>query len=181
MAKFTDNAGREWSLTINVAALKRVRMLAEVDLADILATTLLQRLAGDPVLLAEVLYAVCQPQAERQGISPESFGEELVGDVIDAATTALLEALADFFPSRRRAALRKALAKVKSLEETALTAAERTLDSDVMDRVLAEELAPERIEAELKDALSGRRTSGTSSTAAPGSSAATPGPSPSGS
>ena len=68
-----------------------------------------------------------------QHVSDADFGRALSGDVIDAATTALLEELIDFFPSRRRAILRQAwekVVKVKSRLEDQADERARTLLAD---------------------------------------------------
>ena len=69
MKTFTDNTGRTWTLSVTVGTIKRVRALCSVDLANIITIEagkapnvgLLDRLASDPVLLVDVLYAVCKP------------------------------------------------------------------------------------------------------------------------
>ena len=43
--------------------------------------------------------------------SDEQFGRSMTGDALEAGSLALLEALADFFPSRRRLLLRQLLAQ----------------------------------------------------------------------
>lgn len=118
MPKFLDNAGRAWSLAITVASARRVRELVGVDFMECLVPedSLLDRLAADPVLLCDVLFAVVEPKARTDGVSSESFGEALAGDAIDAATTALLEALVDFFPSGKRILLKKTLAIRSQIE-----------------------------------------------------------------
>ncbi|MCE5327900.1 MAG: hypothetical protein LLG01_15950 [Planctomycetaceae bacterium] len=141
MKTFTDNSGRAWTVTINVDAVKRVKTLLAINLLDAIEGKLLERLAGDPVLLCDVLYALCKPQADAQSISDEDFGRSMAGDVIDTAATALLEELCDFFPKGRRQLLQKALAKLRTLEETVLTAASRRLDSPDLDRQLQEAIA----------------------------------------
>ena len=101
MKTFTDNAGRTWTVVVNVDAIKRVRGLLSVDLLSIVEGTLIDRLIRDPVLLCDIVYAVCKPEADARGISDEEFGRSMAGDAIEHATTALLEELVDFFPSPR--------------------------------------------------------------------------------
>jgi len=132
--------------------------MVDVDLVGATDAQLIQRLAGDPVLLVDVIYALCKPQADERNITDEEFGRAMWGDVIDHATTAMLEALADFFPSRRRELLQRAIGKVRTMERMTLEAAARTLDSDVMEQLLAKELAPEKLEAELKRLLADATT-----------------------
>ena len=71
MKTFTDNAGRTWTVTINVDAIKRVRTLVQVNLLDVLddGCKLLAELHDDPVLLVDVLYCVCKPESEVEDVS----------------------------------------------------------------------------------------------------------------
>ncbi len=65
MKSFCDNTGRTWIINVNVGTIKRVRALCNVDLANIISiengsvpkVDLLEKLANDPVLLVDVLYA----------------------------------------------------------------------------------------------------------------------------
>jgi len=131
---FTDNTGRVWTVALNVGTLKRVRALREVDLMQAVEGKLVEKLIADPVLLCDVLYAVCKEEAEKQNVSDEDFGRGLGGDAIDSATTALLEELVDFFPQRRREVLRKALEKMQSLQEKSVRAAMVFLESPELDK-----------------------------------------------
>jgi hypothetical protein len=162
MHTFKDNAGREWTLALNVTAVRRIRDLAKVDLLDFSEGRIFARLADDPVLLADALYAALKPDADAKGVSDEEFGRALAGDAIEAATGALLEELADFFPSRRRALLAKGLAKVRRLEDLLLERAGAKLDA--LD------------DAALAKAMDEALAAGKSSTASPASAAATPVP-----
>ncbi|MBI5725923.1 MAG: hypothetical protein HZA50_18330 [Planctomycetes bacterium] len=145
MKTFSDNAGRTWTVTVNVDAVKRVKSLLSVNLLEAVDGKLLEKLIGDPVLLCDVIYAVCKPQADAQKISDEDFGRAMAGDAIELATTALLEELCDFFPLARRTLLRKALTKLKKLESMALASAQNRLDSPELEKIFREtlnEMAP---------------------------------------
>jgi len=133
MRTFNDNTGRTWTVNVNIDAIKRVKSLLEVDLLAAVDGKLLERLVSDPVLLCDIIYCICKPEADAKEISDEDFGRSMAGDAIDAATTALLEELVDFFPSSRRAVLAKALAKLRKLEAMALEVAEQKLDSPELD------------------------------------------------
>ena len=134
MHTFQDTQGRTWSVTINVDAIRRVRSLLDINLLEAVEGKLLERLVTDPVLLCDILFALVQPEAEAKQISDEDFGRALGGDVLDHATTALLEELVDFFPSGKRTVFRKALEKLKKLEGIALETATKRLESDELER-----------------------------------------------
>jgi hypothetical protein len=170
---FNDNAGRTWTVTVNVDAVKRVKSLLAVNLMEAVEGKLLERLVSDPVLLCDVIYAVCKPEADAKGVSDADFGRAMAGDAIDLATTALLEELVDFFPLARRQLLRKALEKLRKLESMAFQAAQDRLDSPELERRMQVEL--DRL------AVSERSESNGSAGTLEASSDSTPGPSPSGS
>ena len=167
MRTFKDDAGRTWSLTLNVWTVKKVRDLLGVDLLDLggdAATRdkpgLLFRLIADPVLLVDVLYVVCKDQADGASVTDEQFGRAMGGDAIDAATRAFLEELADFTPSPRdRARARKVIETTWAMIDKA---------QDVLDARAEKELP-----AAVESALSAL---GSSSTSSPDSSAQTQDP-----
>jgi len=133
MRTFKDNAGRTWTVTVNVDAVKRVRSLLDVNLLEVVDGKLIERLAADPVLLCDVLYALVKPDADAKQVTDQDFGRGMAGDAIDLATTALLEELVDFFPQGKRRLLQKALAKLKDWEAKALGVAEQKLDSPELE------------------------------------------------
>lgn len=160
MKAFTDNAGRTWDVEINVAAIKRVRGLVGVDLLEIVEGTLIEKLIRDPVLLCDVIYAVCKPQADQRSVSDEDFGRSMAGDAIEHATTALLEELVSFCPSPRdRKNLGRVLEATRELMDRARDLIEQRLDAGVLEQVGEQAL----------------QTLGDSSGSAQGSSASTPG------
>jgi hypothetical protein len=167
---FTDNAGRTWTVAMNVAALKRVRDLVKVDLLEIVDGKLLERLVADPVLLCDVVYCLCKPEADANSVSDVDFGRAMGGDAIEGATTALLEELVGFFPSPKRRVLAKALEKLRKLERLALGAVEERLDSPELERLMAAELAASGL------TLAAPGKPGDSSTNSPASSASAPTP-----
>ncbi len=167
MAKsFADTQGRTWNITVTVDTVRRVKQSLDLDLLDILGGEALERIVSDPVLLCDLLYVTCRPQAEQAGVSDEDFGRSLAGDSLDEATTAFLEALTDFFPSRKRAALKTLLAKMRAAEERLAQQVTARLESAELDR---------QIDAELERLLSGDQgISGAPSGISPDTSASIP-------
>ena len=156
MRTFQDNAGRSWTVTLNVYAVKKVRDLLQVDLLDLGgdpsigrggleagdkpgnpstghgAGGLLYRLIADPVLLVDVLYVVCQEQADGASVTDEQFGRAMAGDAIDGATKAFLEELADFTPSPRdRARARKVIEATWNLIDRAQDVLDAKADGEL--------------------------------------------------
>jgi len=149
MRAFKDNSGREWSIEITVAAIKRVRGLSGVDLMEVLegANGLIEKLVRDPVLLCDVVYAVCKPQADERRVSDEAFGASMAGDAIEHATAALLEELVDFCPSPRdRANLGRVLKATREVMDKARDVVERRIDELIdggaLERAVLEAVPP---------------------------------------
>ncbi len=117
MRTFTDNAGRTWTIAINVDCIRRLRATLNIDLLEAVEGKLIERLVGDPILLCDCIYVICKPDADQRNISDEDFGRAMAGDAIEYATTSLLEELVDFFPRNRRELLSKALLKFRNLEK----------------------------------------------------------------
>jgi len=169
MHAFKDNQNREWTVEINVAALKRVRGLTDVDLMQAIEGSggLIERLVRDPVLLCDVIYAVCKPQADERGVADEAFGEAMAGDAIEHATAALLEELVSFCPSPRdRANLGRVLKATRDVMDKARDLVEQRIDE------LVEGGALERAAMEAAGPVNGG-PDGASSGSAPASSAST--------
>ena len=140
MKTFTDNANRSWNISVTVDAVKRVRSLLDVDLTEAAAGKLIQELSDNPVLLCDVIYCIIKPQADEKDISDEDFGRAMAGDAIDQATTAFLEDLVNFFPSRKKEMLAKVLVKLKNLEAIADEVVHRRLESPKLEAQMRAEL-----------------------------------------
>jgi hypothetical protein len=166
---WTDCEGRRWSTVITVGAIKRVQQLVDVNLLEVFDGQLLNRLADDPVLLANTLYAVCQPQAEERHIDDVAFGELLVGDAIEEAAEALVRGVASFFPQRRRAALERLWTRLTQARTETLTMATNKLDSPLLEQALQTQIQ------QLSDQIDQRLSEfGSTSGNSPASSASTP-------
>lgn len=117
MKAITDNLGRQWELKINITNLQRVKEFTGVDLTKLVVMdssgkidsekSTINTLAEDPVKLMMVIWTLCEKQASAKQIDAEAFFEGFAGDAIPAANYALLEEVADFFPSAQRQAFRK--------------------------------------------------------------------------
>ena len=169
MKTFTDNAARAWTIQVNVDALKRVKSLLEVDLMEAVDGKLLQRMLDEPILLCDIIYALCKPQADAASVTDEDFGRAMAGDAIDNATQALLEELVDFFPQRRRALLTKVLDKLKKLDSLALATVTDRIEKIDLDKVMSNAVA--QLDNDLSALLAGKPSG-----PAPASSASTPAP-----
>jgi len=136
------NAGRTWTVAINVDAIKRVRALLDINLLEMVEGQLIEKLIRDPVLLCDVVYAICKPEADAQGITDEQFGRAMAGDAIEHATKALLEDLVLFSPSPRdRANLQRVLQTTWRMMDKARDLIEAKLESGEMEKTVEQMLA----------------------------------------
>ena len=138
MKTFKDREGREWLIDINIASIKRVNDLLDIDLLKLEGNELVERLIADPCTLCNVVYVLCMEQAKQRSISDEDFGRAMAGDAIDDATTAVLEEFVAFFPARKRPVMQQALARIKQIETAQLEAATRIVNSPEIDKLIAE-------------------------------------------
>ena len=146
MKTFTDNAGRGWTVALNTDSLKRVRSLCDVDLMQIVSDggKLLDRLIADPVLLCDVIFALCKEEAETKSISDADFGKAMAGDSIEHATQALLEELVGFFPNRtQRDVLGKVLEKMRRYAAMAGQLAMTRVDDPELDAKMCKAIEEE--------------------------------------
>ena len=115
---FTDLEKREWEVSITVGVIRKVRQKLSIDLADAFdfdtadsaKTDALKKIAEDPVLLIDVLYCICEEQANARNVSDTAFGELFsTGEMIEDACNALLQGLLRFLRPAKRLAMEKIL------------------------------------------------------------------------
>lgn len=133
MKTFKDNAGRTWTIAVTVDAVKRVRDLLKEDLLDV--ENVLKRLMVDPILLCDVIYCVCKPQADAEQISDVQFAQAMAGDAIAHAKTALVEEIVNFSPDPRdRENLGLAVEKFNVMADRARELIKTKLESPALSR-----------------------------------------------
>jgi hypothetical protein len=137
MQKFIDRRGRVWIVDIDNTTLRRVKTLTGVRLLDAVDGDLIPQMTQDFLLLGEVLFAVCKPQADKDSVDQEAFESGLSGDCLTEARNALVEALLDFLPEDQRRLLSKAVTHQKMIETRGLAAIEKRLDDpNLVDRIV---------------------------------------------
>jgi hypothetical protein len=164
MSKFVDAKNRIWVVDVTNTTLRRVKSLTDVRLMDAVDGELIPQMSQDFLLLGEVLFAVCKPQADRESITQEEFESGLAGDHLTEARDALVEALLEFLPEDQRRLLTKAVAHQREVTARGMEMLHRRLDDpNLISQTVAQ------LEANLAvPALNG------SSTSSPASSASTP-------
>lgn len=125
MAKWTGCDGREWSIRLTVGSLGDVREKAGVDLGAALRSEagLADLIFGDPAALVRMLWVLIEDQARGTDVGPVEFAHGFDGPALEAATEALLTAVADFFPrSKVGRAIRENLAQTLERLDRAIIA-----------------------------------------------------------
>jgi len=144
MAQFKDTEGRAWQISLNVGTVKRIYRMTDVDILDVKDGRLLMELGDDMCKLADVLFAIVEPQATKREITDEQFGEALGGDTLHEATEALVSELICFFLQYRPRTgriLEALWAKVKEAEERAGDLAMDKIGSEEMAQAIDRQLA----------------------------------------
>ena len=76
MKTFKDNAGRTWTVSVDVDAIRRVRTALKVNLTSTDFGAVLEQILSDPVLLCDVPSSASQAD---QQVSDEDFGRAMAG------------------------------------------------------------------------------------------------------
>lgn len=150
---FKDANSREWQVKLDAPKISEVRKECGIDLAALDGNTF-DRLNNDPVVLVNVLWVLVRGQ--NSGTTDVQFGESLVGDPIDSATEALLSAITDFFPSRKRSLLRSLTDKQTAVSQKAMELAMAKINDPALEANLLAAME-ERLTKDLENLLTGLR------------------------
>lgn len=176
MRTFRDSAGQEWTLDLTIEAVKRIRTVAGFDL---LKDEDLQQALRDPIVITDVLWAVCKPQADQLGLADVEFGKRLLAElrtdvtVFETAVDQFGAELADFFRHVGRRSVAALLTKTLAANVEIDARANRRVTSDKADAAIAAAIdrAERAIDRELETLISGRKSGDSAA-----SSESTPGP-----
>ncbi len=142
MKSFKDNIGREWQLSININTIRKIKEKFKIDVSlflridqEGLNVAELQKL-DDPLLLTDLLFFICEKQAESQGITAESFADAISGNAIESATWAFLEAVAEFWPLSKRNAMMKLLEVSRKQQGELLAQLEKVLNDGTVEKLM---------------------------------------------
>ena len=131
MAQYRDTAGKVHVIRISIAARQRILDSTEWDVLEMAhnpqrISEFLTALQLDDTLIYEVLAAIEQ-------VPSATLMEAADGSTHEEASTALLEALTDFFPkgSPMKAGLQDLLAKVEAAQEQARQAISEQIEAAV--------------------------------------------------
>lgn len=137
MAVFKDRLNREWVLALDVATIERLESRVPGFQLDGLLTgdaSGLYALFEAPVKFVRLLWLLVEAQAARTGAEPEAFGAAMDGPALDRAAEAFTDALVDFSPRHRRAALKAMVAQVREMQPET----DQRIDSAVRGLVVRE-------------------------------------------
>lgn len=167
MPSFKDSNNREWLVALDGPKIKRIRDKLGFDVANS-DGTVYAALRSDAALLIDVLYLLCQRQAEERKLSDEDFGALIFGEGLKVAREALADAIVDFIPDAEdREYLREAI-KAHELERKA---AMKPALAKIRDPKLME-LIEEAAGAKMEEAI--RRTLSSSASSSPDSAESSP-------
>jgi hypothetical protein len=135
MRQFKDSEGRSWDIKVTTNVIERAKSLINVDITDLYMETG-SRVFADPVLLVNLLFVVCKDQAEKRELTDVQFGEAMFGDALQDGANALMESVADFFPSSKRKMLDAQRLKAKELGEAAISKATAAIEALTLEQFL---------------------------------------------
>ena len=130
MKTFTDAAGRNWTIALNLGTAMAVKDKLGVDLLQPEAgdPPLLTRLGTEELLLGEVLCALLAGQFEAHKVTDQDVRAGFDGATLLAAQQAFYEELIDFFQKRGRADRARAVEKQAKMIEAAVAAIETRIE-----------------------------------------------------
>ncbi len=91
---FKDTAGREWTIRINISAMRRCKA-AGADLSQ--SVEQLRSYVMDELYMTDCLWALVEPDAATKGITRDQFEESINGRVIADGRKAMWESLIEFY------------------------------------------------------------------------------------
>jgi hypothetical protein len=141
---FTDSKKREWIVELTIGSAKRVRDLLGVDLLQLDSGTppLLQRIGTDAILVCDILFCLCKPQADAAGVTSEQFGADLDGNAVMEAQVAFYQELELFSRGRGRPELALAVKKQAEMIRATSTRAVAMLEKIDSEKTINDALIP---------------------------------------
>lgn len=176
LSQFVDQRGRTWRLELNYSLAKRLREATSLDFVNYQDGKALLAIHDSDEKLVQVLWLLCESQAQAASVGEEEFGVGLGGDALEQAIEALEQALINFSrPARRQAmqAIRdKAHELVAAQTDLATTKIRSPKVTQLMEAKIRE--VSEQIDRQIDAAMQTPSTSGNSATSGPVSSGSYP-------
>lgn len=145
MQSFKDKEGREWRIELTIWSARQVKQETggEIDLVNADRNESLKLLSLDADLLCSVIWTLIAEQANAKNppITDRDFWQSMTSESIEAAADALMGAVTDFFPPRRRATTQMILDKVRRANDAIHDHVDAALaEGGSLDRKMKEEL-----------------------------------------
>lgn len=143
MKTFKDMAGGEWELSLNFAAVKRVKDLLGIDLLSIDKATdgqqpLMTVLETDITKMVEVVIAILRPALKVKDMADSAFEELIDGDTLTQMHDAFWDEVLAFYQSLRRNDLAKAVEKQRSLVTAAVATMTERIEAIDVTKIVGE-------------------------------------------
>lgn len=120
MKQVVDSKGRTFNIKVNIGTAKRVKDLTGHDILDLTGEdrdNIFSKIKSDPFTLADIITVLIEEDLKALNLTKEAFLESFTGDIIDDFSDALMQEIADFFPSRQSRLIKEQLAEIKKLED----------------------------------------------------------------
>jgi hypothetical protein len=142
---FKDVMGRQWIVELDGLVMARVRDEAKIDLADLSGNGYLRVETDTPSLVA-ALQVICRQQIKDKGLDAETFARGIKKDALTESAAAVVDAAADFFPT-------KIWSAVLSRLETSRQMKSQTMSMSPLLTILDDPGMPERMKDAVMDAI----------------------------
>ncbi len=136
--QFNSKSGKVYDLALDITKVKAVQKHCGVNLNEL--ATAAPVLGSDVVKLVDTLWLICRAQAEALEVDDETFGRDFDGDSIEAASTALMYAMAEWTSSDRREQAVAFVDKMVGHQKALAKAATEALESGSVDAALDAQL-----------------------------------------
>ena len=151
MATFKDTTGREWEIKVHLGTIERARDDTGVNILewgmhhkdDDPTETLLFRLRGDPILLANIVWAIVRDKEATED-ARDAFMEALSGDALWDARVALEDAIVNFTRGPEKARLTKVRETLAKIMDEILAETNRRIADPRLDKALNSVLAKQK-------------------------------------
>jgi hypothetical protein len=141
MATFTDFANHEWQVVITCDTEIQLSRRLDVHLSDCIATKFesVATWISKSIDFVPILFITVERQIDKLGLSERDFAERLLGDVLEQAKNAWLDALCDFFSDPiARKLCREVVTKSRQLTSMNRQVIDKQIDAEIASLSLDE-------------------------------------------
>ncbi len=134
MKSFIDLENRTWKFSINMGMVKIIKSRLGIDILYVGGDEKksIFEIISDPVNFIDILFLLCEEQAEKLGVSDLDFAKAIDGTIYEDASFKFQEELVDFFPERQKKLLAKLLEQMKKVKQATMTEIEAKMDEQIL-------------------------------------------------